>query len=32
MRSKEATPYIDRRRSIQHYSVFVAAIKKGGVR
>lgn len=28
MRSKEATPYIDRHRSIQHYSVFVAAIRK----
>mgnify|MGYP001156503297 CR=1 FL=1 len=27
MRSKEATPYIDRARCIQHESVFVAAIK-----
>lgn len=27
MRSKEATPYIDRARCIQHKSVFVAAIK-----
>jgi hypothetical protein len=27
MRSSEATPYIDRRRSIQHDSVFVAALK-----
>jgi hypothetical protein len=28
MRSKEATPYICRRDSIQHYSVFVAAIRE----
>ena len=28
MRSKEATPYILRRNSIQHYSVFVAAIRE----
>ncbi len=28
MRSTEATPYIDRRCCIQHYSVFVAAIRK----
>ena len=28
MRSKEATPYIDRARCIQHASVFVAAIKQ----
>ncbi len=28
MRSKEATPYIFRRNSIQHYSVFVAAIRE----
>ena len=27
MRGKEATPYIDRARCIQHESVFVAAIK-----
>lgn len=27
MRSKDATPYIDRPRCIQHHSVFVAAIK-----
>ncbi len=27
MRSSEATPYIDRRRSIQHDSVFVAVLK-----
>ncbi len=27
MRGKEATPYIDRARCIQHQSVFVAAIK-----
>jgi hypothetical protein len=27
MRSKEATPYVDRKRCIQHESVFVAAIK-----
>lgn len=27
MRSKEATPYIVRSKSIQHYSVFVATIK-----
>jgi len=27
MRSKEATPYIVRSRCIQHYSVFVAAIR-----
>lgn len=30
MRSKEATPYIDRKRCIQHDSVFVAAIKSPG--
>jgi hypothetical protein len=28
MMSKEATPYIDRRRSIQHYSVFLAAVRR----
>ncbi len=27
MRGKEATPYIDRKNSIQHGSVFVAALK-----
>jgi hypothetical protein len=27
MRSKEATPYIIRSKCVQHYSVFVAAIK-----
>lgn len=27
MRSKDAAPYIDRARCIQHYSTFVAAIK-----
>ena len=27
MRSPEATPYIDRKRCVQHESVFVAAIK-----
>lgn len=27
MRSKEATPYIDRKRCIQHDSVFVAVFK-----
>ena len=32
MRSKDATPYIVRRRCIQHYSCFVAAIRpKAGV-
>ncbi len=28
MRSKEATPYINRKECIQHYSVFVAAIRE----
>jgi hypothetical protein len=28
MRSKEATPYIDRKLCIQHDSIFVAAIRK----
>jgi hypothetical protein len=28
MRGKDATPFIDRKRCIQHDSVFVAAIKK----
>lgn len=28
MRSKQATPYIDRKRCIQHDSVFVAALKQ----
>ena len=28
MRGKAATPYIDRRCCIQHYSVFVAALKQ----
>ncbi len=28
MRSKESTPYIIKNESIQHYSVFVAAIRK----
>lgn len=28
MRGKDATPYIDRKRCIQHDSVFVAAIRK----
>lgn len=27
MKSPDATPYVDRRSSIQHYSVFVAALK-----
>lgn len=27
MRSKAATPYIDRKRCIQHYSVFLAALR-----
>ena len=31
MRSTAATPYIDRKRCIQHYSVFVAAIKPKSV-
>jgi len=30
MRSKEATPYIDRKRCIQHHSVFVAAVRSPG--
>ena len=29
MRSKDATPYIDRKKCIQHESVFVAAIRSG---